>query len=64
MGVVLKVCTELVLVGSTLEGEAAAEPASLGGRGCRRAADAIWFVWLFGSAGNDGRGMTRNNAED
>jgi hypothetical protein len=41
MGVVLKVGTELVLVGSTLEGEAAAEPASLGGRGSCRAADVI-----------------------
>ena len=37
MGVVLKVGTELVLVGSTWEGEAAAEPASLGGRGSCRA---------------------------
>ena len=35
------------------EGEAPAEPA-----------DAIWFVWLFGLAGNDGRGMTRNDAEN
>ncbi|MEY4188467.1 MAG: hypothetical protein RIT02_3501 [Planctomycetota bacterium] len=34
------------------EGEAPAEQA-----------DAIWFVWLFALAGNDGRGMTRNNAE-
>ncbi|MEY4188466.1 MAG: hypothetical protein RIT02_3500 [Planctomycetota bacterium] len=41
MGVVLKVGTELVLVGSTWEGEAAAEPASLGGRGSCRAADVI-----------------------
>jgi len=52
MGVVLKVGTELVLVGSTWEGEAPAKPA-----------DAIWLVWLFALAGNDGRGMTRNNAE-
>ncbi len=37
MGVVLKVGTELVLVGSTWEGEAAAEPESLGGRGSCRA---------------------------
>ena len=34
------------------EGEAPAEPA-----------DAIWLVWLFALAGNDGRGMTQNDAE-
>gem|GEM_PF-1837150 len=38
MGVVLKGGTELAPVGSTLEGEAAAEPPNVEGRGCRRAA--------------------------
>ena len=35
------------------EGEAPAEPA-----------DVIWLVWCFSLVGNDGRGMTRNNAEN
>ena len=51
---VVAVGGRIVLGGGGLlwEGEAPAKPA-----------DAIWFVWLFASAGNDGRGITRNNAE-
>jgi hypothetical protein len=51
---VVAVGGRIVLGGGGLlwEGEAPAEPA-----------DAIWFVWWFGSVGNDGRGMTRNDAE-
>jgi hypothetical protein len=35
------------------EGEAPAEPAEV-----------IWRVWDFNAAGNDGRGITRNDAEN